>query len=106
MKKEKLSQTEKVERTEKESKELKKEIVSLRKEIKTKAINYITAGLGLVVGLAWNEFIKDTINYLYPGEANSLIAKFIYAFILTIVVVLMTMYLSKVFDVKTKKGKK
>ncbi|HBH71453.1 MAG TPA: hypothetical protein DDX26_01155 [Candidatus Yonathbacteria bacterium] len=57
-------------------------------------MTYIAGGLGIVVGLAWNEAIKSLIDYFYPASgANSISAKFIYAIIITTVVVLVTMYI-------------
>ena len=71
------------------------EAARLKKEVRKKTIGYISAGLGLVAGLAWNEAIKDLINVLFPLEENSVIAKFIYAIVMTLVVVVMTLYLIK-----------
>jgi len=67
----------------------------LKKEIKNNLVVYITAAFGLVAGLAWNEAIKSLIDYLFPLEKNTLIAKFVYAFIITIVVVAASIILSK-----------
>ncbi|MGB2580608.1 MAG: DUF5654 family protein [Minisyncoccia bacterium] len=62
-------------------------------EVRDRSMTYIAGGLGIVVGLAWNEAIKSLIDYFYPATgANSISAKFIYAIIITIVVVLVTMY--------------
>ncbi|OGF96560.1 hypothetical protein A3H08_04180 [Candidatus Giovannonibacteria bacterium RIFCSPLOWO2_12_FULL_44_32] len=65
----------------------------LREEIKQQTKGYIMAGLGLVAGLAWNEAIKALIEYLYPLDKNSLLAKFVYAALITIIVVVFTTYL-------------
>jgi len=46
-----------------------------------------------VAGLAWNEAIKALIEYLYPLDKNSLLAKFVYAALITIIVVVFTTYL-------------
>ncbi len=55
---------------------------------------YILGGLGIVVGLAWNEAIKGLIEYTFPfTSSGSLVAKFVYAIILTLVIVLATMYI-------------
>jgi len=40
-----------------------------------------------VVGLAWNDAIKELITYLFPLATNSVLAKFGYAIILTVIVV-------------------
>ena len=59
---------------------------SLKKQMRTKTVGYITAGLGIVAGLAWNEAIRELIDFLFPNPGNTLVAKFIYAFLLTSVV--------------------
>lgn len=75
----------------------------LRDQIKQQTVGYITSALGLVAGLAWNEAIKELIAHLYPSGNNTLTAKFIYAVIMTIVVVLMSVYLYKLFKIEDKK---
>ncbi|MBI4159908.1 hypothetical protein HY504_01950 [Candidatus Wolfebacteria bacterium] len=53
----------------------------------------MTAALGLVAGLAWNEAIKAFIEYFFPVSQNSILAKLTYAVLLTIIVVVLTVYL-------------
>jgi len=65
----------------------------LREEIKQQTKGYIMAGMGLVAGLAWNEAIKALIEYLYPLDQNSLLAKFIYAALITVIIVMFSTYL-------------
>ncbi len=72
---------------------LKKESGELKEQVKQKTIGYILAALGLVAGLAWNEAIKALIDYFFPPNQNGLIAKFVYAILMTIVVVIITVYL-------------
>lgn len=73
---------------------LKTEGNRIKNEVRERVATYIIGGLGVVVvGLAWNEAIKGAIEYFYPlAGANSIFAKFLYATILTIVVVLVTIY--------------
>lgn len=61
----------------------------------TKAITYILAGLGLVVGLAWNDAVQALVAAIFPLEKNSIVAKFIYASVITIVLVVISMRLAK-----------
>ncbi|MFA5075912.1 MAG: DUF5654 family protein [Patescibacteria group bacterium] len=69
---------------------------NLRQEIRQRTLSYVIAAFGLVAGLAWNEAIKGLIDYIFPLEnGGSLVAKFIYAVVITVVVVLVTVYLSK-----------
>ena len=65
----------------------------LRKEVREKTISYIVAAFGLVAGLAWNDAIKSFIEYLFPLQRNNLWVKFIYAILITFVVVLISVYL-------------
>jgi hypothetical protein len=65
------------------------------RELRERTVGYIVAAFGLVAGLAWNEAIKSLIEYWFPLAQKSLLAKVIYAFILTAVLVLVTVYLRK-----------
>lgn len=74
--------------------QLRNEGERIRNEMRERSMTYIAGGLGIVVGLAWNEAIKSLIDYFYPlSSANSISAKFVYAIIITGVVVLVTMYI-------------
>lgn len=66
---------------------------ALREEVRERTLGFITAGLGLVAGLAWNDAIKALIDYLFPLDKNGLLAKFLYAIVITLVVVLLSVYL-------------
>ena len=72
---------------------------NLKQELRAKTIGYVATALGLVVGLAWNDAIKELITYLFPLSTNNVLAKFGYAVILTVIVViaihLMTRFLAK-----------
>lgn len=63
--------------------------------MKEKAVGYITAALGLVAGLAWNDAIKTLIDSTFPMQRSGLMAKFIYASVITIVVVVVGFYLAR-----------
>jgi riboflavin transporter FmnP len=65
----------------------------LRAEVKERLIGYILAALGLVAGLAWNEAIKSLINVFFPNPGNDVWIKFLYAFIVTIFIVAISIYL-------------
>jgi hypothetical protein len=51
----------------------------------------------LVAGLAWNEAIQELIKFLFPLSRNSILVKFLYAAIITIVVVVVISYLERIF---------
>ena len=72
---------------------VKQESQTLRAEVRERTLGFITAGLGLVAGLAWNDAIKALIEYLFPLDKNGLLAKFLYAVVITLVVVLLSVYL-------------
>ncbi len=75
-------------------KKIKKEGKQVRNKVREVTSTYIASGLGIVVGLAWNEAIKAAITHYYPDTSSgSLVAKFSYAFTLTIIVVLVTAYI-------------
>ena len=75
-------------------KKIKEEELRIRKEVKKHIIGYILAAFGFVVGLAWNDAIKTLIEYFFPHQ-NSIFAKLIYAFLITLIVVLATVYFLK-----------
>ncbi|MEK7519956.1 MAG: DUF5654 family protein [Patescibacteria group bacterium] len=72
------------------------EPASVRVEVKNQAASYIAAAFGFVAGLAWNDAIKALIEYLFPLSTNTVLAKFAYAIILTVIVVVVTVYLMRV----------
>ncbi|MBU4204782.1 hypothetical protein KKE19_04365 [Patescibacteria group bacterium] len=72
---------------------LKDEEKKLRKEVGEKTMSYIVAAFGLVAGLAWNDAIKSLIEYLFPLQKNNLLIKFVYAVLMTFVVVSISIYL-------------
>ena len=69
----------------------------LKNEMRSKVLAYIGGAFGLVAGLAWNDAIKELIQYAFPLATDTLTAKFVYAGLITIVVVVIITYLEKVF---------
>lgn len=72
----------------------------LEQAIREKTVGYIVAGFSVVAGLAWNDAIKAFIDRFFPDPGNGLKAKFLYAAIITSVVVLISVYLMKLFNVE------
>lgn len=62
-------------------------------KFKEDATKYITTGLGLVAGLAWNEAIKAAIEHYLPPSGSTIIAKFFYATLITFVVILIAKFI-------------
>ncbi len=69
--------------------EIKKRAVS-RAELREKTTGYILTALGLVAGLAWNDAISAGIKYFFPLDTNGVLAKFIYAAAVTIVIIIVS----------------
>ncbi|MCX6785854.1 MAG: DUF5654 family protein [Candidatus Komeilibacteria bacterium] len=64
-------------------------------EVKEKIIGYILAAFGLVAGLAWNDAIKSLIEKIFPATGSGLIAKFAYAVLITLIIIIISFNLTK-----------
>ena len=76
-----------------------KKIEETQKEIKEKMLTLILAGFGLVAALAWNDAIQTLFKVIFP-KSEGVIGKFIYAVIITILVVVITLQLKKISEKK------
>ena len=75
---------------------VKKEAIKLQGAVREKALEYLLVAFGLVAGLAWNEAIKSLIDSIFPSTAGGgIAAKFVYAFVATLIVVAVSVYLVK-----------
>lgn len=72
-----------------------KKKTKFERELRERTVGYILTAFGLVAGLAWNEAIKSIIQHLFPLGNGTLIAQLVYAFLLTVVLVIATIYLKK-----------
>ena len=70
-------------------------VTEIKAQARERTTNLILAGFGFVAGLAWNEAIKSLIDTLFVIEKDSLLAKFIYAIVVTILVVIVSYLFSK-----------
>ena len=70
---------------------------SLRLEILEKISQLVTAGFGLVAALAWNEAIQSLFRLLFPQQSE-IWAKFGYALIITVLVVIITLKLGDLIN--------
>jgi len=77
--------------------DLNEEKKKVAKELREKTAGYIIGAFGFVAGIAWNDAIKALIEYLFPlsKDANSIVLKFVYAIVVTIVIVFVTLYFLK-----------
>ena len=71
--------------------------IKLKAEIRERTLGYMLAAFGFVAGLAWNDAIQAAIGYLYPLPENTLPAKFLYAVIISIVAVVISVSMSRLF---------
>ena len=58
--------------------------------VRERSLSFLVAAFGLVAGLAWNDAIGALIAHLFPSTGDTVIAKFVYAVAITVVVVLIT----------------
>ncbi len=73
---------------------------ALRAELREKTTGYILTALGLVAGLAWNDAISSAIKLFFPFGSNGIIVKFIYAGIITVIIVVVSNSLLRVLGPK------
>lgn len=70
----------------------------IHKEVWSEILKLSTSSFGLVAALAWNELIKEVVTmYIKPlvGSNSGIISLLIYAVIITILAVIVTINLSK-----------
>ena len=75
----------------------------VRAAVKERIVGYILAALGLVAGLAWNSAFTAAIKEIFPNTGNGIIAQFIYAMVLTVVVAVIAYYMARFFADKADK---
>ena len=76
------------------------ELDTIKREATTRFVGYVTAAFGFVAGLAWNEAAKALIEHLFPAAGDDVTAKLIYAAAVTIIVVALTILLTRLFKTK------
>jgi len=75
----------------------------VKTEVIEKIAALLTAAFGLVAALAWNGAIQAAFKTLF-GDASTLWAMLIYAVVITIIAVLVTIWIGKIAE--KAKGKK
>lgn len=83
-------------------KSIKNTSVQIEKEIREKTVSYIVAGFSVVAGFAWNDAIKAFIEEYFPLSRDTMKAKFVYAALITVVLVIVSVYLMKIFKIEKK----
>jgi len=72
----------------------------IKKEVRQRVMGYMLAAFGLVAALAWNDAIRSFIEYFFPINKNTVLIKFVYAIIITFIVVMVSVYLTKLLGDK------
>lgn len=83
----------------------KQEAKRLQIDVLKQMITLATSGFGLVAALAWNNVIQELVNnYIkkFLPEGSGITSLLIYAIIITIIAVLVTVQLSKILQQITK----
>lgn len=70
----------------------------IKGEVKAKTFGYISAALGLVAGLAWNDAISSMIEAAFPLSKDTVAVKFVYAAIVTIAVIILVKLLDRTIN--------
>jgi len=78
------------------------DLKQLKLEILEKIVGLATAGFGLVAALAWNEAIKAFFDRYFPAPGDNLVALTVYALVITIIVVLITVQLGRMVNLAKK----
>lgn len=67
----------------------------LPKAVFDKAVTFLLAGFGFVAALAWNEAIQSLFTEIFGPSRGSLIAKFGYAVVITVIVTIISLRLGR-----------
>ena len=67
----------------------------LSSAVKERMITLLLAGFGFVAALAWNEAVQALVLEIFPLARSGLVAKFVYAIIITIVLAVLSLRLAK-----------
>ena len=78
-------------------------IAEARRNVQKRMVAAIAAGLAVVIGLAWNDAIKAAIELVIPGDAASVLAKFAYALLITVIIGLALYFIESAMADKEKK---
>ena len=65
------------------------------KEFRKQTVGLVSGAFGFIAALAWNDAIKAFIDSFYENPGEGVSARFIYAIVITIIVVVVTVQLMK-----------
>ncbi|MBP6930270.1 hypothetical protein KBB60_01570 [Patescibacteria group bacterium] len=84
-----------------------KHLARFRVELRQQIFKYVLAAIGLIAGLAWNDAIKSIIEYLFPySAAGTVLVKLLYALIITLLIVMFSVYTASMLEAEEKKKPK
>lgn len=69
----------------------------MKRQIIDKIATLITTAFGLVAALAWNGAIQAIFKELF-GDSDGIVAMLVYAIVVTIIAVLITIWIAKIAD--------
>lgn len=75
---------------------------SIRQEVFVQTVTLLLNGLSLVAALAWNDAIISLFKKIFPETNGGLIAKFVYAAVVTMIIVIFSMRLRKLKELQEK----
>ncbi len=76
---------------------LSKQVKETNKQILSQSLGFMSSAFALVAALAWNDAIRALLQR-YFHESSGLISSFIYAILVTVVAVIITMRLNKIAE--------
>lgn len=67
----------------------------ISKEVLDKMITLLLGGFGFVAALAWNDAVQSLFNEFLPAKGAGVAMKFLYAAIITVIITLISLRLSR-----------
>ena len=77
----------------------------VERDLRKITAGYIIAAFGFVAGLAWRDLSIALVEYLFPMSKNTILAKFIYAIMISVALAFASIYVLRfIGQTKKKKG--
>jgi len=77
----------------------------VERDLRKITVGYIIAAFGFVAGLAWRDVSMALVEYLFPISKDTILAKFIYAILVSIALAFASIYVLRfIGQTKKKKG--
>lgn len=77
----------------------------LTSEIAAEILRLVTSALGLVAALAWNDAVQAVFKEYFPG-GGGITAKFVYAVLVSVLIILLTFNLTRIAELANGKRRK